>query len=44
MFNFTLVQAVTIMLAGIAGAMLKLYDISSHIKGPFLMGHRYQDI
>jgi hypothetical protein len=44
MFNFTIVQVIVIILAGIAGVMMKIYEIKPHVKGPFLMGHRYKDI
>jgi hypothetical protein len=41
MFGFAVAQIVVVIAAGVATALLKVYDIHVPIKGPYLMGHRY---
>ena len=41
MFGYTIAQIIIIIAAGVACALLKIYDINVPIKGPYLMGHRY---
>ena len=40
-FGFAVAQIVVVIAAGVATALLKVYDIHVPIKGPYLIGHRY---
>lgn len=44
MFDYLIPQVIIIILAGLVGAVLKIYDINVPIKGPYLMGHRYRNL
>jgi len=44
MFGYTIAQIIIIIAAGVACALLKIYDINVPIKGPYLMGHRYSSL
>jgi len=42
MFDLSILQVIVIIIAGVATAALKLYDINVPIKSPYLMGHKYK--
>ncbi len=44
MFDCLLPQVIIIILAGLIGAVLKMYDINVPVKGPYLMGHLYKNL